>query len=282
MRGQALAIALVIGGGAIVANGQVTVHDLITNTMKLDVRVTLDRATYFPGERASIGLSVRNPTSAPLLVLQPFTASTGLINLGKKSGADYEIVGESNHRLLPRVPPTTVLEPGQELTANLDSAVPSVFGLGLPVMGSLGAPSRAGEYALAYTYSGYALGLFTVVAPMLEASTVIRVPDEPYTNSVTHQTKQLLRYMHVFALRWDHVSYLCATIRPNSIDPPSSRDPDTEVFDSGAVVPYKRLPGATSALPIISVTGTADTNGNLNVVWRDSGGTDHNLYIPKQ
>ena len=45
---------------------------LSANTSQLNVQMALDQANYFPGEAASLTITVTNPTSSALQVMEPF------------------------------------------------------------------------------------------------------------------------------------------------------------------------------------------------------------------
>src|SRR5258708_3681494 len=57
------------------------IAEIRRNTHRLRVSVKVDRDIYFPGEEATINVSVENPTSQMLEVIEPFRSDTGSLEL---------------------------------------------------------------------------------------------------------------------------------------------------------------------------------------------------------
>ena len=260
---------------------------LIQNKLKLDVSMTVDRPVYFAGESGEITITVKNNTQAALQVLEPFNSITGCIDLLRKVSTTYELVAPEPacNGYVEMVLPSIVMAPGGQLTQTISSSDPFVFGLPTPVFSATSFPQDAGDYALRYQFAPNSPVMFSVVAPKVEAATVIRVEDiEDPDPPPGQQPETAPQYVHLFALRWENKSYLCATLNRTTQNRLLTGDANGNLdFAKAAMVAgYVRINGQTSSLPIVSITGTADANGNLSVVWRDSGGTDHNVYIPNR
>lgn len=60
-----------------------TGNPTIDNSGRLQTAISLDRATYFPGEAAVLTLVVRNPQRTPLETPEPFAGATACFDLSK-------------------------------------------------------------------------------------------------------------------------------------------------------------------------------------------------------
>jgi hypothetical protein len=256
----AICMTLLAGPGSAQANNPTT-----DNIGRLQSAVTLDRATYFPGEETVLTLTARNPQPTPLEVPEPFAATTGCFDLSKLTSTGSFVPLSSRpvcpFRAIEPASARTVFGPGEErrATATGDTLWPSAD--------SAPSGAAAGYYQVTY-HNSTASAVFRVVAPRLEAATAVRLRDIAYDDPATGRAIRLTAYLHVFSVRWNNQSYLCVTRSPSLQDKAIVTDAGGNVI--GVNVPYRRL--AVLANPIVSIKATANLEDNLAITWTDSTG----------
>lgn len=239
---------------------------LSENTGRLNVQMTLDRSTYFPGEAAVVTITVTNPTSGPLQVLAPFTNNTGcLVTYNQPAGGPPSPYGaDTVCDGLPIAAHETVIAAGAQVQIQLNGCC-EMFDFG----GSgVDIPEAPGTYSINYFYAGSGSAPFSVVVPHLDAAGVVQMSDLSYTDPTTGETVDQPSYMHLFALRSGNQSYICVTVSPVANDLPTS--PDVNGNYTSGEPQYKRI--ATSQNPVVAISGTTDGAGNLAIQWQDSTG----------
>jgi hypothetical protein len=235
------------------------------NNGRLQNAISLDRATYFPGEDAVLTLTARNSQRTRLEVPEPFGSTTGCFDLSKLAPAGSFVPLSARpvcpFRAIESSTAKAVFEPGEERRA-------TVAGDAL-WHGAESAPSSAasGYYQVAY-HNSNASAVFRVVAPHLEAATAVRLRDIEYTDQATGHVRRLTAYMHVFSVRWNNQSYLCVAQSPSLQDKAIVTDGSGNVVSVN--VPYRRL--ATVPDPVTSIKATANVDNNLAITWVDSTG----------
>ena len=260
-------------------------HQLaVQNTPLLSVSLGMDRDVYFPGEAARLSISVRNPTEDPLLVLEPFTVATGCIEILKKAAtATYEPVGADsmcdNIEAQNYTPVTTFS--GFEERERTSWSFEARFDLYMPLVDSGGVPAEPGEYAALYTYRARK-ALFRVVAPTLDASTILRLADSTWMNPISEKDEPLARYIRAFAVRWNNESFVCAGVFARSYARPF-RTRQGDVFQSSAAEPaspYRRL--ATSGMAVTAISATSGEEETIKIVYTTSDGVKHTLEVERK
>jgi hypothetical protein len=238
--------------------------------------MTLDRAAYFPHEAASITILIKNPTASSLPVIAPFSTGGECFELYRPNpDGSFAPVGADvcdGATEATQTTPATVFAAGEQRQITLKS-YDSSFSSGIFPTGTPSVPGDPGTYILGYSYNA-AKVQFTVVLPAVDTASSVRIADQPYTDPTTGDTTPVAQYVHVFSLRWNGQSYLCVS-QPQNNNTLVSVNPA-----GGLLVPavYKRI--ATSANPIVSITPTADQNGNLTIVWNDSTGMQYTNSYP--
>ena len=244
-----------------------------SNVDLLNITMTMDRPTYLAGEAAQVTLTITNPSANALIVWKPFTAESGCIDLLKKGDNGFRNVGEDlpcdNLGLYGNFP-TLTLAAGETRTNVLNSYDP-MFDLGISVMYRGGVPEEPGTYALQYTWTPKSRVEFTVVMPSLDAYTAARLPDLTTTDPQTGQTTKSPQYVNVVALRSIGETYICVeqSVRTKPMAPPRTPG-QLSVSELPAIMPFKRI--ATSDNPVVSISASADSFGNLSIQWTDTSG----------
>ena len=242
------------------------------NTARLQSAISLDRATYFPGEEAVLTLSARNPQRTPLEVSEPFASTTGCFDLSKLAG-NGSFVPLSSRPVCPFRPmesaaARTSFDAGEERRATLTSealwqnADSSALGPGV------------GYYQVAY-HNSNASAVFHIVAPHLETATAVRLHDVAYTDPANGHAVRVAAYLHVFSVRWYNQSFLCVARSPSLQDKAIVSDAGGNVVSVN--VPYRRL--ATLPNPIVSIKATANQQDNLAITWTDSTGGSQMVLV---
>lgn len=258
------------------------------DTSNMKVKVTLDRQTYLPGEVAVVTLEVSNPASVPVTSLTPFISDTGCINFrwnqnGRWGGS------RSKDCVSPPVTAsnTTTFTPGETKKLVLNS-YDTVFEIHQIVMEGGGVPTLPGEFGIAYWYgTTRASAPYTVAAAQLEAEAVATMRGAPISDDPTSPIPySSTPQFHVLALRSESTSYICVPQKPvGSSDPVATKKimAGKPSFDHPHVMtalatPLKRV--GTSSNPVVSLSATADADGNLTIEWTDSTGTQGQIYYP--
>lgn len=255
-----------LAAAAALLRGQ-TVDQLAANTSRLQIQVALDRPAYFPGEAAIVTVTVTNPTSGPLQVMVPFSATTGCMEIATQApdgslspvGADRcpPFAGSSY--------PVTVMAAGEQRQLALSSYA-NRFDLGVE---SIPLPLVSGSYVVTYGYGTSATAPFAVVVPHLEAQASAQVQDESSTDPATGATLTGPSYIHAFALRYNNQSYLCVSVSPDGSSGAVNADPSGNFLGSNGLW-LKRI--GVSANPVVAISETADSSGNITLQWQDSTG----------
>ena len=247
------------------AQGLDIVH---SNTQKLQAQLSLDQTTYFPREAAAITIGVLNPTASAMLVVAPFNTGTGCLALYSQppnGGTPSPLGADGPCSGFPTVSAiaTTTMNAGAQRTMSLNS-YDNMFDSGFPAMSS---PSAAGAYFLSYAYASANQAAFSVVVPPLDAAGIVQMADESSFDPATGETTQVHVYMHVFAVRWNNVSYICVTVSPVSSNQVITADGNGNFSSEPGV--YRRI--ATSQNPVASISATNNA-GVLAIQWQDSTG----------
>lgn len=271
--GFAYALTLVAALGLAVPSGaQPTSTPAADNAKQLQSTLSLDRDTYFSGEAALFTLTVRNPASTALAVPTPFSAANGCFALSRRLDGSAPTPLSAK----PVCPfrsmeadraGTTILASGEERQATLSSdtlisALPSWVR-----KGGTGVFSRPGYYQVEYLdQTPRPSAVFRVVAPHLEAAAVVKLSDVTFVDPAAGQRVYVPVYRHVFAVRWNNQSFICVSQAPDSRDRAVSADGHGDY--AGSDFPYVRI--AATAVPVTSITATADAQDRLTIEWQDS------------
>ncbi len=263
----AICSTLLVGSGSAQTNTPVT-----DNAPKLQTAISLDRATYFPGEESVVTLAARNTQRTPLEVPEPFAATNGCFDLSKlASGGSFQSLSSRPvcpFRPIERAGAKTTFDPGEERRATVT---------GEALWQNADAPASGpgtGYYQVAYRNST-ASAVFHIVAPRLETVTAVRLRDVTYNDQNGHAV-HAGAYLHVFSVRWQNQSYLCVTRSPSLQDRAVSADGNGNVL--GVNVPYRRV--AVVSNPIVAIKAIANQQDGLAVSWTDSTGATQMVLVP--
>jgi hypothetical protein len=260
----AICSALLTGAGSAQANNPTT-----DDTGRLQNAVTLDRATYFPGEAAVLTFTARNPQRTPLEVAEPFAATTGCFELSKLAGAGWFVPLSGPvcpFRVIEPSSARTVFGPGEERRATASGS--SLWSN----LDSTASGAATGYYQVTY-HNSTASAVFRVVAPRLEVATPVRLRDIAYDDPATGRATRLTAYLHVFSVRWYNQSFLCVAQSPSLQDKAIVTDHSGNVV--AVNVPYRRV--AVLPNPIASIKATANLDDNLAITWTDSTGASRTV-----
>lgn len=241
------------------------------NTSELNVQMSLDQTNYLLGEAATLTITVTNPTSSSLQVMQPFSAKTGCLAVyGNPAGGPTAPLGTDSSCNpftdpggLAVATPTIVMTPGQQVQTTLASYGPMFDG----ASPAIEMPNRPGSYLVAYlAYKGVAAP-FSIEVPTVDTSNTVPLGSVSYIDPTTGNTAQAAYYAQLLALRSNGVSYICVSALPTASTTVSV---DSNGNLSGNPGPFRRI--ASSANQVVSLSGTTDGAGNITVQWQDSMG----------
>ena len=251
------------------------------NTLELSVQLKLDRKEYLAGEDATLTITVVNPTSKALEVLEPFNIKTGGINLQVKDPSKVaefgtEWWGHSHPFSGPSLDaPSVILQPGTTLERKFRLS-DDHFGLKLPIL--RGMPGKPGEYRLVYSYGGNLIE-FQVIVPRLESWTKVQLQQPALLND-KGVVRELQRFVAILAVedRGEHLvlaSRCCAPLELFT----DSMGKLTE-FDARAIAPYVRI--AKSSKPINFIDAVADASEKITIVWIDKDAKIFSLRLDEE
>jgi hypothetical protein len=238
---------------------------------KLSTAISLDRATYFPGEEAVVTLAAKNLQRTPQEVPEPFAAANGCFDLSKLA-SNGAFVPLTSHPVCPfrTVEPAgakTTFDPGEERRA-------TVPGDALWQSGDASSSGPgSGYYQVAYRNST-AAAVFHIVAPHLESAAVVRLHDIEYTDANGRAAKAAA-YQHVFSVRWYNQSFLCVARSASLQDKAIVADPGGNVLSVN--VPYRRV--AVMSNQIVAIKATANQQDSLAITWTDSTGATQMVLV---
>jgi hypothetical protein len=263
-----MAVPTVLLGCTLIAQSPVAP---VGNTGKLVSTIAVDRSVYFPGEEAVLTLTARNPGSAPLEVVSPFSAF-GCFGLSRVSptGSLVPLFGRPvcPLRLVERAGSKIVLAAGEESRV-------AVNGEDLwPGASASTVPGTPGYYQISQGVSG-ASAVFRIAMPRLEAASAVRIHDIVYNDPSNKREVRVPAYMHVFSLRWNNQSFLCVALSASVRDKAVATDGAGNV--TGVGVPYRRV--ATLSGPISTLAGTANAQDNLAIAWTDVKGRGQTVLV---
>jgi len=243
------------------------------NAEKLQSAISLDRATYFPGEEAVLTLTARNPQRTPMEVPEPFANTTGCFDLSKLASTGSFVPLSTRpvcpFRLMEPAGAKTLFDPGEERGATVPGDA-----LWQDANVSPSGPG-AGYYQVAY-HNSTASAVFHIVAPRLEAAAAIRVHDVAYNDPSDGHAVRAAAYVHVFSVRWYNQSFLCVARSPSLQDKAILADAGGNVVSVN--VPYRRLMALPN--PIVSIKATANQQDSLAITWTDSTGASQMVLAP--
>lgn len=143
----------------------------LTATRRLSVTLTTDRSVYFIGEEPELVITIENPTSQPLTVVQPFLYGTSSIitlrrPLGSTSERDWQLENPDPISYQMPDPPSSVIAPGQRIRKTIripeDCATERYFS------SPCGAANHEGEYQYIFGYGRGAIATYRMVRPTIE------------------------------------------------------------------------------------------------------------------
>jgi hypothetical protein len=164
---------------------------VMLNTRNLECTLSLDHEAFLPWETAVVRATVRNPTHAAMVVRTPFELRNGqfyITRVSEAGGEEGTPWDDGGLQPAPRLFPTTVLQPSQEVTTTVLTTA----------KGSLHIPGTSGRYRLKYSYDERAGADFRVVAiseAKLRAISMVRLPAEEFYDYEAQQ--KVMRQPHV-------------------------------------------------------------------------------------
>lgn len=255
---------------AVALNAQLpsSIPEVVRNCSRLAGSIELDRAVYFPDEEALLTISVRNPTSVALRVATPFLASSGSLGLLEQS-SDGKWLSMDPHgsaeNLLSEQTPSVVLNPGEERRISLKST-DSQFGAARRALLTGTTPGEPGLYQVYYELGGGRKN-FRVVEPFFEVAGQATLRDDEVIVE-NGETIRLPRSIEVFAVRWDGLSYICASY-PTTGSGTGYPDPGQRLgHNNVAGLVHKRV--FTSTAPIAQLQVQEQTSGNFVIAYTDA------------
>ena len=259
-------------------------ENLSDNLDQMQVVVTLDRTTpYFPGETATVTVTLTNPTSAPLEIPDPRAPEASAFAISKRGGPGTKDKSEwstcePSDPIPPDIPSTVIL-PGKSLTVAFHPEDKLVTPWEL--YGEM--PAEPGVYRLYYSLADETQPLeFEVGAPVLEASAIVPLQEfKTYQEKGMARPKTLQYAATIVAVRLAGEHLLLAA----QDDAPTTYAVDTE--EDGTLASARAQHGApwvrllTVPAKVTNLTGVADPSGMITLEYTTADGGGGRLYLDK-
>jgi hypothetical protein len=277
-------MALAIGGAAL--HGQETSaaveqrqDQLAENLRLIRIAVSMDRTTpYFPGEEATVTVTLTNPTSAPLEVTDPRAPDMASFAYSTKGGFGTKDDSEWSRFDAPKPQlsfsdPTTVVQPGQSITMVFP---PTQSARPYPTFTAV--PTYPGAYRVRFRLGGEVE--FEVGKPVLEASAIV-----PLQQSKTHTRKDskdpetFQEAAEIVAVQLNGVHLLFAGLHNVSTVHELPDPANTGIRWVYGLEPWVRVAAAPSKVKKLS--GTADPSGQITLEYTHEDGGGGKAYLDK-
>ena len=290
------AIAQVVVRGEPVRSPQ-EYQRLLDNTRKLQVTLQLDKEKYFPGEDATLTITIANPSATPLEVFEPLSSRTGGVNVYFQGDpANPAPNPHSWRRLSPhpygplegvdRDAPAVWVFPGQPATKKCIVSDPSSRApvkangrVSMSVCDGFGMMEFEGDYQIRYNYgSGAAVG-FTVVWPQFEQWTDVRFAKEAEPKASRGPAySHIGRFVRFAVLGYQNSHIIIVALSTSSSAPPRA-DPSGKFTGdlSRKFSPFRRI--ATSTVPITALQAVADNSENITLTYKDQAGRSSTIKL---
>jgi hypothetical protein len=254
------------------------------NLIHMQVTITLDRSTpYFPGETATVTVTLTNPTSAPLEIPDPRAPGVSAFGVSKQGGPGTRDKSEWSlcepFDLLPPDVPSTVVPPGKSLTLVFHPEDKLVTPWVL--YGEM--PAYPGMYRLYYVLADGDQSLeFQVGAPVLEASAIVPLQEfKTYQGRGMAKPKTTQYAAIAVAVRLDN-EHLLFVGREDVRTTDEAETGEDGTLTSGTArdgAPWVRLRTVPSS--VTSLKGTADATGLITLEYTTADGGGGKIYLDK-
>ncbi len=269
--GLAVAVGAAMRAQAIFETPEERVTKLSRNSRSLKVEMTMDRAVYFPGEPATITVTVSNPTERTLEV--PLVTDPEGFYGSVKMGRGWTIPPDPPH--WPDAATSTVLPPGQKITFTINTLDKTYRPWHM--MGAT--PFTPGKYSVRSLLGGSVE--YEVGTPILEKGMLVPLhktetyqPEAVDEQPVTEQRAVLLVGVqmgdeHIVAVSSDDVP-IEAAIRTNANGTLSDRT-------SQLGTPWIRV--ATGQSKITDLSASVDALDVITVEYTTEDGVRHRIPL---
>ena len=271
------ATALVLSGEFI--DGRLTPPQqaILTSTRSLIVKLETDRAEYLPGEIAVVKITVTNPKSEAMQVLQPFDGRSGgldMLQWNEVNGGGYSPCWRDAHRTRPInwdaplawIPAAASLE---TKVSTLDqSAAWADF-----ARSDLSVGRAPGEYAAEYTLVPGSMVKFRVLPVILEEIKVAELPMEVMKQGVLRPEVRAA-LMRSGDRRFLVVTHGTRTNGPRPVAHPERPATPAEIRDFNPLVRIAEVPDGTHIQEVICTENT-----RVHLRWLEPGGKLHSLVL---
>ena len=254
------------------------------NLIHMQVTITLDRSTpYFPGETATVTVTLTNPTSAPLEIPDPRAPGVSAFGVSKQGGPGTRDKSEWSlcepFDLLPPDVPSTVVPPGKSLTLVFHPEDKLVMPWELH--GEM--PTGPGTYRLYYVLADETQPLeFQVGAPVLEASAIVPLQEfETYQEEgmARPRTLQYAATIVAVQLAGEHVLLAAQNDAPTTYAVETEEDGTLTTRETHGGAPWVRLRTVPSV--VTSLKGTAAATGLITLEYTTADGGGGKIYLDK-
>ena len=272
------ATALVLSGEFI--DGRLTPPQqaILTSTRSLIVKLETDRAEYLPGEIAVVKITVTNPKSEAMQVLQPFDGRSGgldMLQWNEVNGGGYSPCWRDAHRTRPInwdaplawIPAAASLE---TKVSTLDqSAAWADF-----ARSDLSVGRAPGEYAAEYTLVPGSMVKFRVLPAIVEEVKLGKLPMVVGKQGIAVRPEVRAALIRSGDRRFVVVSHSARTDTPSPMAHPERPATSEEIRDFNPLVRIAEVPDGTHIQEVICTENT-----RVHLRWLEPGGKLHSLVL---
>lgn len=243
-----------------------TITPAMDNINQLETKISLDRSVYAPREEMRVTFAVRNPTTAPLEIPNPFVKLRAGFDIMRKDASlpfpnEEGFAFTTDHpysRFLPRdTTPNLTLQPGQSIERSVSSrevTEDSSFKIG-------DAPYTPGDYRIFYSYDTRTFVSFQVANPVFE---------QLQTGRMRQPAGEREKWVNAFVLIVDGRRLI---MKNESWSNPTARirlKPETLFSDLLRLSPYVRVAETSGQITDLAIVD--GSNYATAIRWRDSTG----------
>src|ERR1700690_1325575 len=282
-----LLLALLLMFGAVLpaqetedAGGPPTRLDrLLENAGQMQVKVTLDRTTlYFPGETATVTVTLANPTSGPLEIPDPGAPGASAFAVSRQGDAGPGVKwGMAPFDPLPPDIPSTVVTYGDSVTLVFHPEDKLVR----PWQTYGEMPPGPGKYRLYYNLLGDgAPAEFEVGAPVLEDSVIVplqRFKTYQEKGMANQKTTQYAALAVAVRLGSEHLIFVGRKDVRTTDDVETGKDGTLTKGTAQDGAPWVRV--ATVPGKVTSLKATADVSGLITVEYTTADGGGGKVHL---
>ena len=262
----------------------------LDNIHQLNTSITLDRSVYMAGEVATITVTIRNPTNAPLTVPDPSVDHEITMTYRPTGQEDFHGTMVRD-RPFPTTPsgPVVTLQPGQQIQRTFLST-DAPFGNDESAIEPGGYLwPEPGRVRLKWSYSGASVEADVVAPRLLELSKAKFKEPDPYPDAdekraSTDSANPLTIETNVYGMVLSAGSESIVAVSQGTSGLLTLRGPKNQPLsesDARELAPYRRIATLSGPVQNLRVTLPDKNEERIQVSWQDEAGKPQTVTLDK-